>query len=104
MRGEWALRDWEKDYLCYTLKSQIDVLSKKETYEEIDFTPCNINPYQLQVILDQLGWQELDVDTNGWEQDRWAYFEHPELYPGRRLVVFSCGITFELKIYFVEED
>ena len=36
-----------------------------------------INPYVVSNVLQDLGYEEGDVDTNGWENDYWQSFTHP---------------------------
>ena len=37
-----------------------------------------INPYVVSNVLQDLGYEEGDVDTNGWENDYWQSFTHPD--------------------------
>jgi hypothetical protein len=53
-------------------------------------------------VLETLGWEYTDSDSNGWEQDHWMYFKHPD--HKITLTVFSCGMTFELKLYTGDEE
>lgn len=45
----------------------------------IDFSNMPpINPYVVSNVLQDLGYEEGDVDTNGWENDYWQSFTHPD--------------------------
>lgn len=102
MRGKWQLADWELE--SWKRKLNMFIVQLSRGAKEINLTERDINPYQVETVLEELGWEEIDMpDTNGWEQDRWNEFRHPN-YPDKVLIVFSCGITFELKIYFKEEE
>lgn len=100
MRGEWNLRDWEEEHWSRKMTSYIQTLFRGKN--KIDLTKEDINPYQVWNILETLGWErEDDIDTNGWEQDMWMRFYNPH-YP-YRIVVFSCGMTFQLEMS-LEDD
>ena len=100
MRGEWKLRDWEEEYWLHKMGSYIQTLFRGKN--KINLTQEDINPYQVREILEELGWEQNDdTDTNGWEQDMWMRFSNPH-YP-YRLIVFSCGMTFQLEIS-LEDD
>lgn len=70
-----------------------------EDVEEIDLTGTNLSPYQLWKILeDKLGYEENDIDNNGWEQDFWIEFNKKE-NEYFNLVIDAQGMTFSLKLY-----
>lgn len=100
MRGQWHLRDWELDLWKRKIEYYISYIERKK--EDIDLSEENINPYQVRAVLEILGWEYTDSDSNGWEQDHWMYFKHPD--HKITLTVFSCGMTFELKLYTGDEE
>lgn len=100
MRGQWHLRDWELDLWKRKIEHYILYLERKK--EDIDLSEENINPYQVREVLETLGWEHTDSDSNGWEQDHWMYFRHPN--HKITLTVFSSGMTFELKLYISDEE
>lgn len=100
MRGEWQLRDWEQEYWIRKIESYIQDLCRNT--DKIDLTKEDINPYQLWKILELLGWErDDDVDTNGWELDMWMTFYNPHYYYD--LIVFSCGMTFSLEMFWRDD-
>ena len=103
MRGKWNMREWEIDLWKGVIQKHIERLKNSITEDEIDLTEENINPYQVSTIMKELGWESDEVETNGWEQERWEYFSHPD-YPGQTICVFSCGLTFELSISLSTEN
>lgn len=102
MRGKWNMRDWEIELWEGLLQKHIDWLKYSRTEDKIDLTEENINPYQVGVIMERLGWHSNEVEMNGWEQDRWEYFSHPDFEC--RICLFSCGQTFELSLFYCEEE
>ena len=68
----------------------------------IVFSDTGINPYQLQTLLEELGYELIDNERNGWELDFWIDMERSDLkeFPSgcERLVIYGCGMTFELKL------
>lgn len=64
-----------------------------DTKEYIDFYNQGISPYQLKTILiDDLGFEEIDMDRNGWEMDYWITLSKN----GIDYVIAGTGITFEM--------
>ncbi len=102
MRGKWNMRDWEIDLWKGVIQKHIDRLKNSITEDEIDLTEENINPYQVGIIMKELGWESDEVEMNGWEQERWEYFSHPDC--NYRICLFSCGQTFELSLFYSEEE
>ena len=101
MRGRWELRDWEMESWKHLFRLYIEGLERGA--EDFNLSDKDLNPYQAYRVLGALGWEEIEIDRNGnWEQDIWATFQHPN--HERNLIVFSCGMTFELKIYLEEEE
>lgn len=65
----------------------------------IDFYGQGISPYQLQCILiDDLGFEEEAMDTNGWEM-AYSFYLCKE---GIRYVIAGTGITHEIRFYVDE--
>lgn len=101
MRGNYNLKDWEIDYWTPKIKQDVDTLIRSTDLDDIDYTSKDLNPYQMGLILEGLGWESEEFETTGWEQDRWEYFSHPDY--DIKLCLFSCGITFEMKILLQEK-
>lgn len=83
---------------------------EKMTNEELglELSDKGINPYQLQILLEELGYEENEFDTNGWQMDFWINMKrkdgkHFESHC-ENLVIAGCGMTFELKLYIDDID
>lgn len=90
--GKWSLTTEEEKYFIPLFKYMIDELTCGRR-DEFDLSGKGINPYQAAKIMKQLGYPQKDFETNGWEQDTWQYFENTSI------CIFSCGQTFELRIF-----
>lgn len=95
--GKWSLTTEEEKYFIPLFKYMIDELTCGRR-EEFDLSGKGISPWQAQKIIEDLGYKSLPIDFNGWEQDTWFHFENTNIY------LYSCGMTFELKIMRKEED
>lgn len=103
MRGKWALTDEEKRQWVSVFRDVIIPQLKAGCYEENNFTEFNLNPQNVKDILCELGYEDTVFEQSGWEQDCWQHFYHKDAeYPP--LTVYSCGMTFEVKIYITEEE
>lgn len=58
-------------------------------------------PYELDDILEELGWIREGRDDNGWEQDTWYWYTHPDYDYG--LTMFYSGFYGGLKLYHSDE-
>ena len=64
-----------------------------DTKECIDFYNQRISPSQLKDILENdLGFEEVDFDTNGWEWDIWITMRKD----GVDYMIAGTGMTFEM--------
>lgn len=84
---------------------QLDSIYSTEL--EINLSDKGINPYQLEKLLEEFGYEMTDRDRNGWEQDFWTYMSRKDekhFASGcENIVIECCGMTFELKIYIPDE-
>jgi len=85
---------------------QVDSMENEEL--GIDFSDSGINPYQLETLLEEFGYEVNDRDDNGWERDFWIHMNRTD---GKtfdsyceNLVIDVCGMTFELKLYIDDMD
>ena len=101
MRGEYHLTPAEYAQWLPQIEADVNAILNDNS-EEIDYSTTDLNPFQLGELLEGIGWEEDDVDTNGWQQDRWAFYTHPDR--NDKIHIFSCGITFELKLLPDFED
>lgn len=95
MYGKWDLTKEEKEYFTLLLSYGIQQLQLGRT-DEFDLTNKGISPWQAKELLETMGYEFIDFQDNGWEQDRNYYFK------GLRLS--SCGATFELALYLDDEE
>lgn len=59
-------------------------------------------PAKLDKILKEEGWKRLDFETNGWQQDTWYYYAHPD-YDFQLIMEYS-GFYGDLKLYREDID
>ena len=55
------------------------------------------SPSELDDILEEMGWERLDFDSNGWQQDTWYWYAHPD-YDFQLTMEYS-GFYGDLKLY-----
>ena len=83
---------------------QFENMSNEEL--EIDLFGKGINPYQLETLLEEFGYEEEYRDRNGWELDFWIHMKRTDgktfVSGCENLVIAGCGMTFELKLYIAE--
>ena len=96
MRGRWNMMDWELQKWKQELSAAIVRLSQNKLYQE-DFTHLDVCPANLIDALRDMGWEDDELEDNGWQNDCWTYFSH-DAYDFV-LVLYYCGHTFELKLY-----
>ena len=95
------MMDWERIKLKYMLNNFISQL-KTGIEKEIDLTKIDVCPANIITVLEEeLGFEELDFDVNGWQNDTWYSFEHPETK--EKITLFYSGYLFELKLMLPED-
>lgn len=76
-----------------------EVIAKKQPDFVLDireFTPIYA-PSELDEILQEDGWERLDFDENGWQQDTWYWYAHPDY--NFQLTMEYSGFYGDLKLY-----
>ena len=101
MRGRWNMMDWELQKWKQELSAAIVRLSQNKLYQE-DFTHLDVCPANLIDALRDIGWEDDELENNGWQNDCWTYFSHDDY--DFVLVLYYCGHTFELKLYRADSD
>lgn len=77
-------------------------LEEMDRYDvSLNLSDTGLNPYTLGKLLEELGYEKVDVDKNGWEMDFWITYEKSGCPP---IQVRGTGITFELFLSGCEED
>ena len=59
-------------------------------------------PSELDKILEEEGWERLDFETNGWQQDTWYHYIHPDY--NFQLTMEYSGFYGDLKLYRKDID
>lgn len=101
MRGNVSLRPWEKSKWTKVFTTVINKLSNDKN-DRTDLTDFDLCPSNVIDILELLGWEQSDFDSNGWEQDTWYNFAHPDY--DFELGFFYCGYTFRMYLYRKEDE
>lgn len=55
------------------------------------------SPSELDSFLEEAGWERLDFETNGWQQDTWYHYSHPD-YDFQLTMEYS-GFYGDLRLY-----
>lgn len=101
--NNWNLTDEIRNKFKPIVEDYISLLESdklnNEHRESIDFTNQGISPVQLKELLEELGYEEVDYDSNGWQHDFWQYMNNPnrEKY-AKDLCIYGCGMTFDLAL------
>ena len=103
MRGSYSLKDWEaekwkREFLRFIKRLE----SIKSENENIDLTSFDLCPSNVVDILELLGWEQSDFDSNGWELDTWYDFTHPDY--DFEVGFFYCGYTFRMYLSRKEKE
>lgn len=103
MRGNYSLKDWEaekwkREFLRFIKRLE----TFKSENENIDLTAFDLCPSNVIDILELLGWEQSDFDSNGWEQDTWYDFAHPDY--DFEVGFFYCGFTFQMYLSRKEKE
>lgn len=68
----------------------------------LELSDTELNPYTLgKILVDDFGYEDEDMDTNGWQMDFWNYYTKEGM---PRLCIQGCGITFELNLRGDDND
>lgn len=77
-------------------------LEEMDRYDvELDLSDTELNPYTLGELLEELDYEKVDVDRNGWEMDFWIKYKKSGCLP---IQVRGTGITFELFLSGISKD
>lgn len=101
MRGKYHMCPWEIEKWKQELSVVIARLSYNQRHEEF-LTNWDLCPANVCKTLEELGWEQDNMEDNGWQHDTWYYFCHPDYQWA--LVFYYEGYTFEMKIYRSDID
>lgn len=96
MRGSYHYGH-EEEYRMY--KVILDLCDNKT--EILDITLSNLNVSNCADFLEELGYSQDDVETNGWEAEGTYYYVHSYL---PAIAVSGSVYLGELSIYFTKVD
>lgn len=69
----------------------------------IDLSDKGINPYQLEKLLEEFGYEVENRNHNGWELDFWISMKRTDgktfSSTCENIEIAGCGMIFELKLY-----
>lgn len=97
----WELTDTLRNKFKPIVESYINILEHECTngdqWKGINLTNEGINPLQLRDLLKELGYEEIGLDTNGWQHDYWLHMTNPnrEGY-ARELCICGTAMSFEI--------
>lgn len=107
MINKWELNDYLRNNEIPSIKRWIDFvevhfdkLAEKQDKTELDLSDFKINPYQLKLALEEMGFEKYDWDDNGWEIDYWIYFRRN----GFKIEIQGTAMIHELKLVVYLED
>lgn len=100
MRGTHCMREWEIAKYNAIVSREIERIKVLPVYR-CSFVEENVCPANIIQALENLGWEKVDFESNGWEQDTWYYFSHPDY--DFQITLFYCGYTFDIKLYRTED-
>lgn len=93
MRGSYQMMDWEKTRVTNMVARALKDLNEYEIDKISYFTREDVNPYNLRIGLEALGYTFADSEDNRY--DFWWYFTKENEY---KVCVFFDAQTFELNM------
>lgn len=96
----YEVTDFVRDRIKPIIEDFIKKINYESNYAELDLTGMSVNPYQIWMILEDLGYESHSIEDNGWQLDFWMDFTK-EGYP--TITMAGTGITFEVKLYAHDE-
>lgn len=92
--NRWKPTQEQKEKFIPIIKEFEEKAKKNPDMKEyIDFSEKQISPSQLKDILENdLGFEEVDFDTNGWQWDFWITMRKD----GVDYMIAGTGMTFEM--------
>lgn len=101
MASRWEATKELKEKYTLVLKEFINKVELVEDeLPEIDLSDSGLSPYTLQKMLEDMGYEETNTETNGWQWDFWITMEKDGYKP---LWIMGTGITFTL-VLSAKED
>ena len=96
MRGQYNLTPEEhEEYLPYIAKILTEL--EEDQRATISLAHLNIAPCHVDDLMEELGWERDDFESNGWQCDCWYYYSRPEV--DYTIVMYYEGFTFNLEMH-----
>lgn len=98
--NRWELTEEVKEKYTPIIREFIRKLESnnpkdEEKRLEMDLSGTELNPFTLEKLLENLGYEQTEQDNNGWQFDFWITMQKDEC---KDLSIKGTGITFELKL------
>ena len=99
--NNWKLTDEQRESFVPVIEAFIVLDNKVDDFIELDFTNQGLSPWQLVHLLEEIGYERGETETNGWEMDFWIFFSKEGC---KTIVIAGIGMTFELKLTTNEDE
>lgn len=100
--GEWELTRELRDIVKPMVEEYIKWLENKspeENDEGLKLSHTGINPIQLEQLLEEMGYEESALDTNGWDYQYWWYVFNSEKDNGAaELCICGCAMCHDINL------
>lgn len=101
-RNQWKLTDNLRNKYAPIIKEMIEKIeTNTEDVLQFDLADEQLNPSTLGYLLEETGYEQINVETNGWEMDFWITYSKKDY---KNLVISGCGMTFSLSLCEAEID
>lgn len=111
-KNRWNLDDDKKEQVKAIIIAHINKIAKHELKTDndsrwdvsLDLSELpGVGPYHIENILKELGYENNDYDTNGWQMDYWFHFIHQDKkFPP--LCLQGTAIIHEMYLHGEDED
>ena len=91
--------DLRKTTLHFILDTYINNIFTKQPNFIFDMRKNSLfyAPSEIDNVLEELGWEKIDFNSNGWQQDTWYWYMHPDY--DFQLTMEYGGFYGDLKLY-----
>lgn len=91
------IQEW-LEKICGFSNEELEILKNEAFHLELSDT--TLNPYTTMLLLQEFGFEKQSISDNGWELHFSIRMTHPtmQLPFSNELIIFGCGMTFDLTI------
>lgn len=103
--GEWDLTDELRDLVKPLVEEFIEKLksTKEDEDEVLELSRTGINPIQLEQLLEELGYKDNGLDSNGWQHDYWWYMiDYKKNDNSKKLCIHGCAMCHNINLSMYE--